>query len=344
MWPFIEPLRLIRYLFVCRINRSLIKTTDPLTTELPWALGYIIANRLPSAEAKPWREALDTLEAYQKESAKGKKAHPPTPAITWPLEAVCRPYPHKFSYGPGEYFLWELKLLGSSADHNLFLELILPAVEALSCTSDRPMYHQNGLWGRFDIYAVYAARGLHWEPVVEKGRLDLNYRPSSNQWADGLDFGLIDKQPLDTIMWTTAFQFEEPASYPQEKGRKNHVAIDDVPTLTDILEALLARVVQILPEAGQTPAGVWGICGPEEETRFEECMALAKRIRREYYRLHPAPKHIPGMWRGLLRFNPLPLLVIPYLELASILHIGHHTHFGCGTFGLQKDSKKNSER
>lgn len=339
MWPFIEPIRLIRYLFVCQVNRSWIKTTDPLNTELPWALASVIANRLPSIEAVPWNEALALLNPYRQSLLKSQKKVPPTPHIDWPIEAVYLTYPHKFSYGPAEHLLWELKLLGPSADHNLFLELILPAVEALSCTSDRHLYRQNGLWGRFDIRAIYAARGLTWEPVVEEGQLDLTYRPTSYQWAEGLDFGLVNKPSPNSMIWVTNFQFEDPSTYPVDTGRKKRVQPEDVPTLAQILEALLTRVAQLLPDRRRTVEMVWDICGQEEETRFTEMMALAQTIKREYYHLNPAPKHTPGMWHGILRFDKLPLLIVPYLELASILHIGYHTHFGCGTFTI-RDYKK----
>ena len=50
--------------------------------------------------------------------------------------------------------------------------------------------------------------------------------------------------------------------------------------------------------------------------------------------LQASPKEWPGHKIGMQVFQDIQLPLLPYLELASILHIGEHTHLGCGTFVL----------
>ena len=53
------------------------------------------------------------------------------------------------------------------------------------------------------------------------------------------------------------------------------------------------------------------------------------------YTLEPAPRDWPGRWIGSQSFMKISPHLLPYLELASILHIGKHMHLGCGTFALE---------
>ncbi|MBM4457693.1 MAG: CRISPR system precrRNA processing endoribonuclease RAMP protein Cas6 [Chloroflexi bacterium] len=213
--PFVSHIHLIRYLVVWRVNASLVHLPRCLSLPLSHTLGSLIAERLPTQDARPWRKAMaawgdqdKAAEELAKEpiatgkkagkgaARKGAKAMPVEPFVKappnadWPIQAVLFPLPAKRTYGQGEPIVWELKLLGDDADHGLFLELILPAMEQAATTTDPRWRRPNGLWGRFDIQAVYAARGLHWEPVVSDGRLDLGYRALPAQWAEGWPFDL----------------------------------------------------------------------------------------------------------------------------------------------------------
>ncbi len=333
MWPFIKPIKLIRYLFVWRVNSSLVRLPMCLSTELSLVLGTIIANRLPTLQAHPWRKALAPWDKYGGLSLTGKKKPRTVPEVSWPVEAVLFVYPGKLTYGRGELILWELKLMGESADHGLFLEVILPAMEEAGSASDPRWQRQNVLWGRFDIHAVYVARGPQWEPIVSDGRLDLHYRATPVQWAEGLSFDLRSEHIFDRLTWLTPFDLVSDAKASGRQHGRKKIAPHQVPTLQCILESLATRMSLLLPGRHHTPDDVWDTLSAEEQKSLQGIMEQAARI--PVYAspsLRPAPRHWPGRWIGTQTFPSIPHPIIPYLELASILHIGKQTHFGCGTF------------
>ncbi len=340
MWNFTKPINLIRYLIVWRVNRSLVWQPKCLSAEISLVLGAIITNRLPTREARSWRKALAPWEAYQVESSTNKKKSKAVPEVLWPIEAVLFVYPGKLNHGQGELILWELKLLGEHADHGLFLEVILPAMEEAGSTADPQWHHQHNLWGCFDVHSVYVARGTHWEPVVKAGKLDLSYRATPTQWADGLTFGVNSERTFNRLTWLTPFDLvaeagvedKTAASSTRSPSHKQGIPPYETPTLQGILEALMARMTVFLPGKYNTPGDVWRALSPEEQSSLQDVIEQVYHIpvRRKDFEL--APKHCPGRWTGTQTFSSIPPAVIPYLELASILHIGRQTHFGCGTF------------
>jgi hypothetical protein len=249
-------------------------------------------------------------------------------------------YPGKRTYGQGEVILWELKLVEDSADHGLFLELILPAMEEAASTSDPQWHRPNSLWGRFDIQAVYAARGARWEPMVSAGRLDLYYRANPTQWAEGLTFGLDLKRRFHRLTWITPFDFGLPildfgldrASDNPKSEIQNPQLVG--PTLQTILDALMDRMTLFLPGKNRTAKDAWALLSPDEQTAIGLALQQAKPFSQQRQALEPAPKEWPGRWIGTQTFTTIPERLLPYLELAAILHIGKQTHFGCGTFVL----------
>ncbi len=329
MWAFTKPIELIRYLFVWRINGPLVRLPRCLSAELSLVLGSAIADHLPTRQARPWRQALSPWDKYGGLAALGKQKINRPPEAPWPVETVLFPYPGKLVYGPGEMILWELKLLGESADHGFFLETILPAVEAVGSASDQQWRRLNKLWGRFEIHAVYAAHGPRWEPIVSAGRLDLSYRPTPDQWADGLPFDAESKRVLDRLVWVTPFDFSDGAGGGRRKRKKRP------PTLEDILEALKLRMSLLLPGKHHTSDDVWDVLSAEDQAAFRSALELAARIPVRRADLEPAPKRWPGRWIGTQTFPSIPGPLVPYLELASILHVGRQTHLGCGTFRLE---------
>ena len=331
MWPFIKPIKLIRYLFVWRVNGSLVRLPMCLSTETSLVLGTIIANRLPTRQAHPWRKALAPWDKYGGTSLIGQKKPKRAPEISWPIETVLFVYPGKLTYGQGELIMWELKLMGESADHRLFLEVILPAMEEAGSVSDPRWRHRNILWGQFDIHAVYVARGPQWEPLVSDGRLDLNYHATPVQWAEGLTFDLRSERIFDRLTWITPFDLSDKSSAGVQRSTKK-ISPQQVPTLHSILESLVVRMSLLLPAKHNTPDDVWNILSAEERTSLQAIMEQASRIPVHHTNFKPAPKYWPGRWIGAQTFPSIPRPVIPYLELASILHIGKQTHFGCGTF------------
>lgn len=322
MSPYLNSISLIRYLLVWRINSSLVRLSRCPSTELSSVLGAIIAKRLPTGEASRWRKAE---KAGQPES---QTIGLPTFRLSqpWPIEAVLLVYPGKKTYGQGELILWELKLIGESADHGFFLEVILPAMEEASYTSEPQWNRPNKLWGRFDIHSVYVARGSHWEPLVSDGRLDLRYRANPVQWAEGLTFGSglqTGKFSSPTrLVWLTPFDFGEEAHGKQ------------VSPLRRILEALIARMSLLIPDLRNVPDDGWDILSKEQTFSIQDAMEQADNIPILHDDIKSAPRDCPGHYTGTQIFSYIPLPIIPYLELASILHVGKHTHFGCGTFTL----------
>lgn len=318
--PLADQISLIRYLIVWRVNGLLVWLPPYLPVELSQVLGRLIADRLPTAEAASWRKALAVWEGYT-------EGQYPFPEAVWPLETVLLAYPGKRTYGQGEVIAWELKLLGPSADHGLFLEVILPAMEEAATTTDPRWHKPNSLWGRFDLYAVYAARGDRWEPLVREGKLDLRCTVTPGQWAERPEPAGSERL-LDCLTWLTPFDFS-----PTGGGkRRSKIPTEEVPTLKTILEGLIQRLALFLPGKHHTAADVWASLNPEERASLQAAVEDADRIPVQHHRIGPAPKGWPGRWLGTERFPFLPSSLLPYLELASILHVGRQTHLGCGTF------------
>lgn len=312
MLSFINQITLIRYLIVWKVNSSLVKVPACLSAELSQKLGTIIAGRLPTQEARAWRKALGIAQEKRDPLLLPASA----PSSPWPIEVVLFPYPVKRLYGQGELIMWELKLLGVHADHNLFLELLLPAMEEASTQAHTPA---KTLWGRFDIHNIYVARGEKWEPLVTEGKLDLNYRPTPTQWADGLNLLPQAGRTLHRINWSLPFD----------------LGIQVEPTLHSLLNALVERLVLFVPGKRPTLDEVWEWLPDEERTNLRTVLGSVEGLTPIRSALKAAPKGWPGRWVGSQVYANIPHKAVPYLQLASILHIGRHTHFGCGTFRLE---------
>jgi hypothetical protein len=343
MWDFISPVNLIRYLVIWRVNGSLVQLPRCLSTALSQVLGTMITNRLPTQQARDWRKALQAWDNTTATVPQEKPSRMPIPDVVWPIEAVLFPYRGKRAYGQGEVILWELKLVGDSADHGLFLELVLPAMEEAASTTDPRWRRSKSLWGRFDIQAVYAARGARWEPMVSDGQLDLNYRASPTQWAEGLTFGrdlsstsseTKDlKHRLLRLTWVTPFDFGLGSTSDNPKSKIQDPQLEE-PTLQDILDALMDRMTLFLPGKNRTAKDAWALVNSDEQSAIQDVLPGVKPLSRQRQTLRPAPKGCPGRWIGTQTFTTIPESLLPYLELASILHVGKQTHFGCGTFVL----------
>jgi hypothetical protein len=249
--------------------------------------------------------------------------------VAWPLETVLWVYPGKLTYGQGELIPWELKLIGNSADHGLFLEVILPAMEQAGSTTEPRWHRANSVWGRFDIQAVYAARGSAWEPVVRDGKLDLRYQATPTQWADGLTLGSHSERTLERLTWLTPFDL--PSAQPTGQGSASHTA---APTLQEILDALIVRISRFIPGKRKAATDVWDVLSAEGQAALRDAREQTKLITIRRQDLQPAPRYWPGRWIGTQKFLFIPDTLVPYLDLAAILHIGKQTHFGCGTFRL----------
>ncbi|RME54380.1 MAG: hypothetical protein D6790_16805 [Caldilineae bacterium] len=329
MWAFTQQLELIRYLFVLRVQRSLVWAPRPLVPEFSVVLGTQIAERLPAREAHPWRKAL---AAWEPALANWRKNNV-FPEAPWPIQAVHFLHPTKRSFTAGEPLLWELKLMGESADHGFFLEVILPAVEAAGNTQDARWKDLSDLWGGFNIQSLYVAQGNRWTPLAEDGRLDLSRQVTPYQWAEELPLHPPGMAVRDRLRWVTPFDFSNPSR--RQTRPTKRPSRQETPTLPGLLDALMARVVELLPGRRRTVAELWTELGAEEQERFEEARHAAQRIKPVKKKLQRAAPGQPGRWIGEQKFQFIPPSMIPYLQLASIFHVGQGVHFGCGTFVLR---------
>jgi hypothetical protein len=328
MCSYLNSINLIRYLLVWRVNSSLVYLPQCLSPEISAVLGTVIAERFPTGEARDWRKAMGVWSEYLSNTRQMSKR---VPQASWPVDAAIFAYPGKRTYGQGELILWELKLFGTSADHGLFLEIILPAMEEASYTSDTRWNRPNRLWGRFDIDSVYVARGSRWEPLVTNGRLDLRYRVSPVQWAEGLTPGSVSEDKFSTatrLTWITPFDLDDTF---EEEGKKKGKSSIKAPDLRRILEALIARLNLLIPGLSDDPGEA---SDSEEQPSIRDAIKQADSVSILHKSLKATSKGCPGRYIGTQIFSCVPFPVIPYLELASILHIGKQIHFGCGTFLL----------
>jgi len=387
MWTFISPVNLIRYLVVWRVQSSLVIPPRPFAKALSSTLGTFIAERLPTPEARLWRRAL---AAADRTTASPPRLLSPAREPGWPIASVIFPYPGKSAYGSGELILWELKLLGPDADHRLFLEVILPAMEAAATTTDPRWRQPRSLWGHFDIQAIYVARGPCWEPLAMDGHLNLDYHPTPAQWAEGLPLaeGKVTeagaeeanstatptedraamppaetevsgpelsplssapgasgkpasrrgwpKRPLRQLIWITPLDlgYSSTVAQPSPGTPCEAQAQAEIPSMRQIITALMTRMTLFVPARHGGVEQVWALLSQAERAALEEDVDMTRLGPARRQRLEAASKDWPGCRVGSQVFEGISWRLLPYLELASILHIGRLTHFGCGTFVL----------
>ncbi len=343
MLTFVKSLRMIRYLIVWKINSPFCILPNNFPVELSYVLASFIAKRLSTMEAASWQKMLKAWkEASDKIPTKRNVYIHPIEQVSWPIEMSLFVYPSKHNYGKGELILMELKLLGNSAEHGLFLELIVPAMEEAGFTSDSAWHSHNRIWGRFDIHAAYVAHGPRWVPLVTEGRIDLRYQPSAVQWCDGWDFAPPRNRKPNGIVWLTPFDLQSEPSRSRDAATNEDAKEPEsqiAPTLYDILQGLLQRVGQLLSPKGKAMQDVWDFINDEDRLLLESAMQKTSGVPVLWHTLKPVPASWPGRWVGKQGFPTIPPPVIPYLDLASMLHIGRQTHFGCGTFLLARIRK-----
>jgi len=329
-------IKLIRYLVVWRVNGAYVSLPENFSVELSHVLGGIIAGRLSSRDAARWRKALAPLDSYL-DREKGAAVPKVFPDVAWPIEAVIFVYPGKSTYGQGELLFWELKLFGDAADHGFFLETILPAMEEAGFTSEVGIKRHTRIWGRFDIHAVFVARGAVWEPVVSEGRLDLRCQVSASQWAEGLTFGSDLQQRFSQLIWLTPFELEGASAASTTAavdGSQDSAECSSVPVMRCIFDGLASRLRVWARGKRKSALDPRDFFDEDGDFLFLKPFPKAVQTPLILKDLEAAPPSCPGLWTGKYVFSPIPRGIIPCLELASIIHIGRYTHFGCGTFYL----------
>ena len=325
---------MIRYLIVLKVNAPMVWFRLFPSMEFSLVLGSIISESLPTVQACPWKESLNPWGKYGGISCikKNPPKHPPN--ASWPIESVIFSYPGKRAYGEGELILMELKLMGEAADHGYFLEVILPALEKASHTPDRSWQKGNALWSRFDIQNIYVANGPNWDALVEDCTLNLKYIPTPYQWSEGLVLEPGPSKRFNKINWVTPFDLQgDDLKNPRRRFKK--IPPDQIPMLKDILIAFLLRMNNLSASKGEK-LEFWDVLNQDARESFERMMESDLDVPMTHGNVYPVLQSQPGLWIGKQTFESIPDAIIPYLSLASIFHIGAHTHFGCGTFILEK--------
>jgi hypothetical protein len=316
-----ETIKAIRYLCVWRVNSTLVRLQEPLSVNIAYVLATLMSERMSTRVARSWTKNLNSFDSQN------------IPELLWPIDSAIVPYPSKVTLGQGETIMWELKLFGEDADHEFFLETILPAMEDASVIKDHRWYARNSLWGHFDIDSVYVCHGNKWKPLVEQGSLDLKYHPTPWQWyeVDEIQFSKDVKNiTFKHLYWLTTFDLSPEAAsdidVEQDSGR----------ALTRVVEAVIERMNFLLKVSKRTNETIWTFLDKEQDEYLNQALENSENIIHGYHDLEPAPKKYPARWRGTQHFpTKIPSLFLPYLNIASILHIGRYTQYGCGTFLLE---------
>jgi len=344
MWPFQDQIRMLRYLCCWRVNSSVAVLSNPFSVEISKVLSTIISTRLPTIEAVKWKKSLlkyDEFNKYINDLKNNSNVNSLLiPEVSWPINSVILLYPIKMIYGNGELVLWELKLFGEDASHEFFIEVILPAMEEASTKTDASWVYRNSLWGNFDIDSIYIANNNSWQPLVTNGRLNLELEASSIQYSSNIINKYSDdiKFNFRKIVWLTPFDFTSVFSTTKKEVQvknEEESTIDATPTLYGILDAFLSRLNEVLEGKRTAIENVWSDLEEEEINNLHQHMLEMKSINVTNSNIVPTYKRL-GRWIGSQTFSRIPYTVYPYLELASILHIGRQTHAGCGTFQIVK--------
>ena len=315
------PLNLIRYLFILNVNSSLVWLPKWPSIELSLVLGNTIADQLPTTQARPWKKALAACNFDDRTLI---------PQSPWPIDAILFWYPAKRTYGQNERILLELKLVGQCADHGLFLEVILPAIENIGKGPNPYRHYTNCLWGHFDIQSVYTAKGTRWKPLVRDGRFDLRYKVNPSQWSQGVKFDMESCNAIDSLTWLTSFELKK-CEINNRQLKKN--TPQKVPSMICIMKEIVQRMSSIILGKHANSDDFLDILESDVLLLWKEAMEQASHIPLLRHNLTKAPSDIPGQWTGSQTFATfIPTSIIPYLEFGSIFHIGKYTHYGCGNF------------
>lgn len=340
MLSCLNQINLIRYLIVWRVNNSLAFFPRLQALDISNVLGSIISQRLPTSEKKQWTKALKPLndiieQINNRQAIKGNFKFPDS---SWPLKSTIFVYPIKRTYGKDELIFWELKLFGDHADHGLFLEVLLPAMEEACITNNPEWNRRNRLWGHFDILNIYTALGNTWHPFVSNGKLDLQLRVNPKQWLRDLHLTPNSHKKLKSIDWIVPFDFDNdlPGYYALDlPDEKQKLKFCKAPPLSLVLHSLIQRINKLLYEPTRELANIVEILNANDQKAFLSAFEQSLQINIADSKLSKVPLSWPGKFRGIQKYTSIPKSIIPYLNIASIFHIGKYTHFGCGTFEMK---------
>ena len=172
---------------------------------------------------------------------------------------------------------------------------------------------------------------------MKGGHLNTTYRPTPDQWAEGIAFHPPVVSRYHTLLWLMPFEFKNRAirdPYASTTPSKQE-PLPHLPSLRDLLGALLVRVRHLLPEFTLKSSDVLARLTSQEQANLKEHLLNEYSPSKLRASLESIPKEWPECWLGVQRFPSIPVELLPSLQLASILHIGKHTHVGYGTFSMR---------
>jgi hypothetical protein len=142
------------------------------------------------------------------------------------------------------------------------------------------------------------------------------------------------------LTWITPFDFRFPISdfrpegYADQRNSLDGKSKSSAPTLRDIVDALMERMTLFLPGKRRAVSEVWATLPEEMQTALRRTLERTQPLVRHRQAITAPPREWPGTGIGTQIFDAIPPDLIPYLAVASIIHIGGQTHLGCGTFRL----------
>jgi hypothetical protein len=208
-----------------------------------------------------------------------------------------------------------------------------------ACITNNPEWNsRNRLWGHFDILNIYAALGNTWQPFVSNGKLNLELRINPKQWLEGLDFKPTALRDLKYIDWVVPADLSEDYSgyfaldLPDEKEK---LKFCKAPPLSLILFSLIQRINRLLYEPTRSLIKIEDVLKAADEKAFLNAFQQSIQANITDNKFKEVPHSWPGKFYGLQKYSSISRAITPYLNIASILHVGKYTHFGCGTFEMR---------
>ena len=206
-------------------------------------------------------------------------------------------------YRAGEFFDFELKLMGKGAFHELFAERFMPAIEMAGLLKGIGNWIDisNANYGRFQVERVFVENDGKWKQIFDHATdlLDSNVDPQ----ALGCMLDFDQNKVYDTIRWVTPFCFLKQGELLQELS----------------LENLLYFVRQRLKNFISSPENF-----PLERIKIiEEYLEPIAALKGRSYNI------------GYTKFEKIPTRFIPYLIAGSFLHLGRNVRHGYGVYVLE---------
>lgn len=317
-----ETIKTLRYFIALRINSNYVRIRKDFSTDALYVIGSIIAENLPTRHARRWKKNISDF------SSKIKKEGYLVNSI-WPIESSLVSYLTKVIYTEGDIIFFELKLFGEDADHNYFLEVILPAIEDAGYKKDRIWFKDYSLWGNYDLMHIYIADGFDWVSLAEDGEINLKYSPTPWQWINTETqerFKKIANKNYSRIQWINGFGL----------GLDKDINQDQYRSLYYIINAVFERLNNLLEISNRNSLSIWDFLNFEQTNQLKEALDNSKSIIHGRHDLSVVSGKTPGRWIGSQCFlQQISKIFIPYLNLASILHIGENINYGTGTFILK---------